>query len=85
MAERVEIHHTPKHGSWLNIAEIEFSALTRQCLTRRIARADTLRRHIEHWEKARNNAATSVKWQFTTANARMKLRSSTPQLKADEY
>jgi hypothetical protein len=80
LAARVEIHHTPKHGSWLNIAEIEFSALTRQCLTRRIARADTLRRHIEHWEQARNNAVTSVKWQFTTADARIKLRSLYPSV-----
>ena len=80
LAQRLEIHHTPKHGSWLNIAEIEFSALTRQCLTRRIARADTLRRHIEQWEQARNNAATSVKWQFTTADARIKLRSLYPSV-----
>ena len=56
------------------------SALARQCLTRRIARADTLRRHIEQWQKARNNAAATVKWQFTTPDARIKLRSLYPSL-----
>ena len=80
LADRLEIHHTPKHGSWLNIAEVELSALARQCLSRRIARLDTLKRHIQHWEERRNAAATTVQWQFTTADARVKLRSLYPSL-----
>ena len=78
LADRLEIHHTPKHGSWLNIAEIELSALARQCLSGRIARADTLRRRIEAWEHQRNAATAKVDWQFTTADARIKLRSLYP-------
>jgi hypothetical protein len=80
LADRLEIHHTPKHGSWLNMAEVELSALARQCLSRRIARSDTLERHIQHWEENRNAAATTVQWQFTTADARVKLRSLYPSL-----
>jgi hypothetical protein len=80
LADRLEIHHTPKHGSWLNMAEIELSALARQCLSRRIARTDTLERHIQHWAENRNAAATTVQWQFTTADARIKLRSLYPAL-----
>ena len=78
LADRLEIHHTPKHGSWLNMAEIELSALARQCLSRRIARTDTLERHIQHWEERRNAAATPIHWQFTTTDARIKLRSLYP-------
>jgi hypothetical protein len=80
LAERIEIHHTPKHGSWLNRAEIELSALGRQCLSRRIARADTLKRQIAAWEDQRNACATRVQWQFTTADARIKIRSLYPSL-----
>jgi hypothetical protein len=80
LADRLEIHHTPKHGSWLNMAEVELSALARQCLSRRIARQDTLTRHIQHWEERRNAAATTIQWQFTTADARIKLRSLYPSL-----
>ena len=80
LADRLEIHHTPKHGSWLNMAEVELSALARQCLSRRIARTDTLERHIQHWEERRNAAATTIRWQFTTADARIKLRSLYPAL-----
>jgi hypothetical protein len=80
LAQRIEIHHTPKHGSWLNMAEIEFSALTRQCLARRIARQDTLKRQIAAWEKERNACPTRVLWQFTTQDARIKLRSLFPSL-----
>ena len=80
LADRLEIHHTPKHGSWLNMAEVELSALARQCLSRRIARTDTLERHIQHWEDRRNTAATTVQWQFTTAQARIKLRTLYPSL-----
>ncbi len=78
LAERIELHHTPKHGSWLNIAEIELSALGRQCLARRIAHQDSLRRKVEQWEQQRNAAVTKVDWQFTTAQARVKLRSLYP-------
>jgi DDE superfamily endonuclease len=80
MAQRIEIHHTPKHGSWLNMAEIELSALGRQCLSRRIARADTLRGQITAWETERNIASVRVQWQFTTQDARTKLRSLYPSL-----
>jgi DDE superfamily endonuclease len=80
LADRLEIHHTPKHGSWLNQAEIELSALSRQCLARRIARQDTLKCRIAEWQAQRNAAATKVDWQFTTANARIKLRSLYPSL-----
>jgi hypothetical protein len=80
LAERIEIHHTPKHGSWLNMAEIELSALGRQCLSRRIAHQDTLKRQIAGWEEKRNAARPQIKWQFTTQNARTKLRSLYPSL-----
>ena len=80
LAERLEIHHTPKHGSWLNIAEIELSALTRQALARRLARQDTLERRVARWQADRNAAGTTVDWQFTTDNARIKLRSLCPSL-----
>ena len=82
LAERIEIHHTPKHGSWLNMAEIELSALGRQCLSRRTARANTLKRQISAWEDKRNASTTRVQWQFTTADARIKLRSLYPSIQA---
>ena len=72
--ERLEIHHTPKHGSWLNIAEIELSVLGRQCLAGRIPDAATLERAVAAWEAARNESAKRVDWQFTTTDARIKLR-----------
>jgi hypothetical protein len=78
LTERIELHHTPKHGSWLNIAEIELSVLGRRCLARRIAQQDTLQRKIEQWEQQRNTIATKVDWQFTTEQARIKLRSLYP-------
>ena len=80
LAERIELHHTPKHGSWLNIAEIELSALGRQYLARRIAHQDTLRRKVEQWEQQRNATIIKVAWQFTTEQARVKLRSLYPSL-----
>lgn len=80
LAERLELHHTPKHGSWLNMAEIEFSALARQCLKRRIAKADTFQRHIAAWQEQRNAAATKADWQFTTADARVKLHKLYPSV-----
>lgn len=80
LADRLEIHHTPKHGSWLNMAEIELSVLGREGLDRRIAQRTTLAREIEHWFTARNRRKTSVNWQFTTADARIKLRRLHPSL-----
>jgi hypothetical protein len=80
LADRLEIHYTPKHGSWLNMAEIEFSALTRQCLSRRIAKSETLRQSVERWERDRNAATAKIVWQFTTEDARIKLRSLYPSL-----
>ena len=82
LADRLEIHHTPQHGSWLNMAEIELSALGRQCLSRRIAHQDTLKRQIVGWEEKRNAARPRIKWQFTTQNARIKLASLYPSFQA---
>jgi len=80
LADRLEVHHTPKHGSWLNMAEIELSALAKQCLARRIARKATLEHHVRCWEEARNAAGTHIDWQFTTNDARIKLRSLYPSI-----
>ena len=74
LAKRLEIHYTPKHGSWLNIAEIELSALSRQCLDRRIPDVATLHREVKSWEKRRNDQQKGVDWQFTTQDARIKLK-----------
>ncbi len=74
LAQRLEIHHTPKHGSWLNIAEIELSALTRQCLDRRISDLDILNTELAAWQAATNADQRQVDWQFTTEDARIKLR-----------
>ena len=74
IAERFEVHHTPKHGSWLNVAEIELSVLSRQCLDRRIESAEELWKGLEPWYEERNDRGIGVNWRFTTANARIKLR-----------
>lgn len=74
IAERLEIHHTPKHGSWLNMAEIELSVLSGQCLDRRIAAREELEREVAAWEEDRNERRIGVDWRFTTADARIKLR-----------
>ena len=79
LAQRLEIHHTPKHGSWLNIAEIELSALTRQCLTRRINDLDILNTELAAWQQATNDDKRQVNWQFTANDARIKLRHLYPQ------
>jgi hypothetical protein len=82
LMKRLEIHHTPKHGSWLNIAEIELSAFTRQCLGgRRIGDLDTLRFEADTWERTRNGNQKSVDWQFTSHDARVKLKRLYPQIK----
>jgi hypothetical protein len=74
LAERFEWHYTPKHGSWLDVAEMELSILARQCLDRRIPDVPTLRREVDQWERERNAAVVKVDWQFTTVDARIKLR-----------
>jgi hypothetical protein len=74
LAERFEVHHTPKHGSWLNVAEIELSALARQCLDRRIESAEELVAEVDQWQTERNDRAVGVNWRFTTTDARIKLR-----------
>ena len=74
LAQRLEIHHTPKHGSWLNIAEIELAALTRQGLDRRISDLDILHTELSAWQNATNTDQRQVDWQFTTHDARIKLR-----------
>jgi len=79
LAARLEIHHTPKHGSWLNIAEIELSRLTRQCLDRRIDDLDLLNTELAAWQAATNADQRQVDWQFTTSDARIKLRHLYPQ------
>jgi hypothetical protein len=82
LAKRLEIHHTPKHGSWLNIAEIELSVLTRQCLNRRIPTIISLNKELSSWETQRNESQKSVDWQFTTNTARIKLKRLYPQFKS---
>lgn len=79
LIKRLEIHHTPKHGSWLNIAEIELSVLTRQCLDRRIPDIETMRNETGKWEQVRNSQQKSVDWQFTAEDARIKLRRLYPK------
>jgi hypothetical protein len=80
IAEKLEIHHTPKHGSWLNMAEIELSVLARQCLDRRIETKEDLEQSVAAWEEARNERGGQIKWRFTTADARIKLRRLYPVL-----
>jgi hypothetical protein len=79
LAQRLEIHHTPRHGSWLNIAEIELSALTRQCLDRRIDDLDLLNRELTAWQNAVNADQRQVQWHFTTTDARTRLRHLYPK------
>jgi hypothetical protein len=74
LAQRLELHYTPKHASWLNIAEIEFSVLSRQCLARRIPDRATLEREVAAWVAERNALPSHVDWQFRTADARVKLK-----------
>jgi len=80
LAERLELHYTPKHGSWLNIAEIELSVLSRQCLDRRIPDQHTLQREVEAWEQERNALPSKVDWQFTSDDARIKLKRLYPSI-----
>jgi hypothetical protein len=80
LARRLEIHYTPKHGSWLNVAEIELSALNSQCLNRRIADIGLMRTEVAAWERDRNNRSAAIDWRFTTADARIKLKRIYPKL-----
>ena len=80
LAERLEIHYTPKHGSWLNMAEIELSALKGQCLDRRIADMSTMQTEVAIWENNRNNMLKNIDWQFTTSDARIRLKRLYPNL-----
>ena len=78
LAEKLEIHYTPKHGSWLNMAEIELSVLSRQCMDDYFENTDQLTNRIGSWERKRNENQVSINWQFTTADARIKLRKLYP-------
>lgn len=80
LAERLEIHHTPKHGSWLNMAEIELSALKGQCLNRRIPDIKTMAAEVSAWGARREGRATKIDWQFTAVDARIKLKRLYPKL-----
>jgi transposase len=79
VTEKLEIHYTPKHGSWLNMAEIELSVLARQCLDRRIPDQETLRHETAAWEQERNAAGSTIDWRFTTDDARIKLKHLYPE------
>lgn len=79
MRRRLELRHTPRNGSWLNVAEIELSALSRQCLDRRIGDVEGLRRELAAWEAARNAERSVVRWRLTTDDARVRLRHLYPQ------
>ena len=80
IAQRLEIHYTPKHGSWLNMAEIELGVLARQCLDRRIPSQEVLERETGAWQDQRNRDAIQVDWRFTTEDARIKLKSLYPSI-----
>jgi hypothetical protein len=82
LAGRLEIHHTPKHGSWLDMAEIELGVLATQCLDRRIGDRETLAREVAAWQDARNADGCKVDWRFTTADARIKLKRLYPSIQA---
>ncbi len=80
LMQRLHLIYTPRNGSWLNVAEIELSILSRQCLNRRIGEAPTLERHLRAWNLTRNHQAAKATWQFTTPDARIKLRHLYPQI-----
>lgn len=82
IARKLEIHPTPVHGSWLNVAEVELSVLERQCLDRRIGDRKTLEREVAAWERCRNHRGAKVGWRFTTEDARIKLRRLYPSIEA---
>jgi len=80
LSERIEWHFTPKHASWLNMAELELSVLARQCLQERMQSKSNLERHIQVWQERRNQTASRVNWHFTTQDARIKLRKLYPKI-----
>ena len=80
IADKLEIHHTPKHGSWLNMAKIEISVLGRQCLAERMENASRLETEATAWAESRNAKGAEVNWQFTTADARIKLKKLYPSI-----
>jgi len=80
IADKLEFHYTPKHGSWLNMAEIELSVLAKQCLDRRISSQDVLVEEVAAWEKRRNELKARIDWQFTTEDARIKLKRLYPTI-----
>jgi DDE superfamily endonuclease len=80
LADKLELHYTPKHGSWLNMAEIELSVLSRQCLERRVPDAETLAAEVVAWEARRNAAGGRIEWRFTTEDARIKLKKLYPSI-----
>lgn len=80
LIEKLEIHYTPKHGSWLDMAETELGILSRQCLDRRLSDRETLTREVAAWEDSRNTAESKVTWRFTTADARIKLKTLYPSI-----
>jgi hypothetical protein len=82
LVDKLEIHYTPTHGSWLNMAEIELSILARQCLNRRLDDRAMMAREVAAWTATRNGAATAIDWQFTTADARIKLKRLYPVIHA---
>ena len=84
ITRKLEFHYTPKHGSWLNMAECEFAVLAGQCLNRRIANLETLRKEIAAWQGPRNLRQTKIHWQFGTDLARVKLKRLYPPLKSSE-
>jgi hypothetical protein len=81
LINRFEFHYTPKHGSWLNMAEIELGVIIRQCLTRRIADKATLEKEVNAWQNDRNSKVVKVDWRFTTADARIKLKHLYPEIR----
>jgi len=80
LLQKLELHYTPVHGSWLNMAEIELSALARQCLSRRIGTQEELEHEVQAWQQHRNEESITVNWRFTTADARIKLKRLYPSL-----
>jgi len=80
LIEKLEIHYTPKHGSWLNMAEIELSVLARQCLSGRFVNTQAVQTQVEAWQIQRNEAQVKINWRFTTADARVKLKRLYPSI-----
>jgi DDE superfamily endonuclease len=82
IASKLEWHYTPRHGSWLNVAEVELAALAKQCLGRRMGSIQALRRQVTAWEEERNERFVEVEWRFTAADARIKLHRLYPSIQA---